>query len=70
MATSGSSPYGMACPECNDQLIAPKESAYVNRHEIYHFWSCENCNHEMEVVVDVRLSAEPRRNEGGPSLVA
>jgi hypothetical protein len=69
MATTGP-PYGIACPECKDQLIAPKESGYINRHQVYHFWSCENCNHETEVVVDVRLYAASSRSERATSLVA
>ena len=50
MATIGidiCSPYGMACTECNDLLVAPKWSAYVSKREVRHFWSCENCGHEI-----------------------
>jgi hypothetical protein len=41
MATTGidnCSPYGMACIECNDLLVAPKWSAYVSKHEVRHFY--------------------------------
>jgi len=41
------SPYGMACTECNDLLVAPKWSAYMSKHEVRHFWSCENCGHKI-----------------------
>jgi hypothetical protein len=34
-----------------------------NRHEVYHFWSCENCDHEIEMVVDVRINAVSKRSE-------
>jgi len=40
MATTGidiCSPYGMACTECNDLLVAPKWSAYVSKREVRHF---------------------------------
>ena len=70
MGTAWRSPFGLACPECNQLLIAPKESGYVNKHEVFHFWSCEECDHEMEQVVDIRFNAESRRNESGLSLDA
>ena len=56
MATTRSSPYGMACPHCNTSLIAPDGSRYVSKHEVYHFWSCEDCGHRIESVVDFRIS--------------
>jgi uncharacterized protein with PIN domain len=59
MATTGivCSPYGMACTECNDLLVAPKWSAYVSKREVRHFWSCENCGHEIEMTVNPRNAA-------------
>ncbi len=60
MATTGidnCSPYGMACAEYNDLLVAPRWSAYVSKHEVRHFWSCENCGHEIEVIVNPRINA-------------
>ena len=60
MATTESdncSPYGMACPECDDLLVAPRRSAYVSKHEVRHFWSCENCGHEVEMTVNPRIDA-------------
>jgi len=55
MVTTGSdnySPYGMACTGCNELLIAPRWSAYVSKHEVRHFWSCDNCSHEVEMIVN------------------
>jgi hypothetical protein len=49
-------PYGMACTECNDLLVAPKWSAYVSKHEVRHFWSCENCGHEIEMTVNPHIT--------------
>jgi transcription elongation factor Elf1 len=46
---------GMACSKCNDLLIAPKWSAYVSKHEVRHFWSCENCGYEIEMKVNPRI---------------
>ena len=60
MATTGidiCSPYGMACTECNDLLVAPKWSAYVSKREVRHFWFCENCGHEIEMTVNPRINA-------------
>jgi transcription elongation factor Elf1 len=48
----GCSPYGMACTECNELVIAPEWSGYVGKHEVRHFWSCENCGHEIEMLVN------------------
>ena len=59
MATTGIdnySPYGMACTECNDLLVAPRWSAYVSKHEVCHFWSCENCGYEIEMKVNPRIN--------------
>ena len=55
------SPYGMACIKCNRSLIAPKWSAYATKHEVHHFWSCDNCGHEIEIVVDLRIDATPEQ---------
>jgi RNase P subunit RPR2 len=51
------SPYGMTCTECNELVIAPRSSAHVSNHEVRHFWSCENCGHEIEVRVNLRIDA-------------
>jgi transcription elongation factor Elf1 len=58
------SPYGMACTECNDLLVAPKWSAYVSKHEVRHFWSCENCGHEIEMTVNPRINAASKLSQG------
>ena len=55
MGTAGlvnCSPYRMVCTECNE--IAPKSSAHVSKHEVRHYWSCDNCCHEIEMVVNLR----------------
>src|SRR5215831_15360384 len=60
MATTGIDnclPYGMACTECNDLVIAPRSSAHVSDHEVRHFRSCDNCGHEIEMVVNLRTDA-------------
>jgi hypothetical protein len=64
MATAGivnCSPYGMMCTECNELLIAPRSSGHVSKHEVRHFWSCDNCGHELEMVVI--SGSMPRRNQ-------
>jgi transcription elongation factor Elf1 len=64
------SPYGMACTECNELVIAPKWSAHVSKHEVRHFWSCENCGHEVEMVVDLGIDAalKPSNSVGARSV--
>jgi transcription elongation factor Elf1 len=60
MATAGivnCSPYGMMCTECNELLIAPRSSGHVSKHEVRHFWSCDNCGHELEMVVNLGIDA-------------
>jgi transcription elongation factor Elf1 len=67
MATIGIdnySPYGMACTECNDLLVAPKWSAYVSQHAVRHFWSCENCGHDIEMTVNPRINAASKLSRG------
>jgi uncharacterized protein with PIN domain len=67
MATIGIdnySPYGMACIECNDLLVAPKWSAYVSKHAVRHFWSCENCGHDIEMTVNPRIKAASKLSQG------
>ena len=51
------SPYGMTCTECNELVIAPRSSAHVSNHEVGHFWSCDNCGNEIEMVVNLRIDA-------------
>jgi len=67
MATTGidnCSPYGMACTECNDLLVAPKWSVYVSKHEVRHFWSCEACGHGIEMTVNPCISAASKLSQG------
>ena len=66
MATAGivvCSSYGMSCIECNKLLIAPKSSAHVTNHEVRHFWSCENCGHEIEMTVNPRINAASKLSQ-------
>jgi transcription elongation factor Elf1 len=58
------SPYGMACTECNDLLIAPRWSAYVSKHEVRHFWFCEYCGHEVEMTVNPHIDAAAKLGRG------
>jgi transcription elongation factor Elf1 len=60
----------MACTECNELVIAPKWSAHVSKHEVRHFWSCENCGHEVEMVVDLGIDAalKPSNSVGARSV--
>jgi transcription elongation factor Elf1 len=66
MATAGivvCSPYGMTCTECNELVIAPKSSAHVSNHEVRHFWSCDNCGHEIDMSVNLRIDAASGLNK-------
>jgi RNase P subunit RPR2 len=62
------SPYGMACIKCNHLLIAPKWSAYATKHEGRHFWSCDNCGHEIEMALNLRIdtASQPNKNLESP----
>jgi transcription elongation factor Elf1 len=52
------------CPQCNDMLLAPARSEYVNASLIRHFWSCDACGHEFRTSVNFKtLSA---RRAGTP----
>jgi hypothetical protein len=67
MASTGNddySPYGMACTECSDLVVAPRWSAYVSKHEVRHFWSCENCGHEVEMTVNLRINTASKPGLG------
>jgi len=48
---------GSVCSRCLSTVIAPKRSAYVSKHRVRHFWSCDACGHEFEVSVDWRANA-------------
>jgi hypothetical protein len=41
-------------------VIAPALSEYLGSREISHFWSCEDCGHKIEMMVDLRISAKTR----------
>ena len=72
MATAGivvCSPYGMTCTECNELVIAPRSSAHVSNHEVRHFWSCDNCGHEIELAVNLRMDAASEQNKSLKSSV-
>jgi len=57
------SPYGLACTECHELVIAPKWSQYVGKREVRHFWACENCGHEIEMMVDLRTMAASKSSK-------
>jgi DNA-directed RNA polymerase subunit M/transcription elongation factor TFIIS len=73
MATAGivnCLPYGMACPDCNDLLIAPKRSEYVSKHEVRHFWCCDNCGNRSEIVGDLRMNVTRKSSEHVGALLS
>jgi hypothetical protein len=62
---SGRSPYGMACRQCRDSLIAPTASGYISKHEVVHLWFCENCGHKSKTVVNPRLDIASKSGKSG-----
>jgi hypothetical protein len=40
------------------------EVAYVSKREVRHFWSCENCGHEIEMTVNPRIHAVSKLSHG------
>jgi RNase P subunit RPR2 len=63
MRSDNCSPYGMACSQCNDALIAPSGSEYVSKYEVRHLWSCESCGHKIEMVVNLPINATSKRSK-------
>ena len=53
------SPYGIACIQCNDHLIAPDWSRYVSERHVRHSWSCERCDHQFETSDYLWLNMHP-----------
>jgi hypothetical protein len=51
------SPYGIACTECKELVIAPDRSRYVDTSEVRHLWTCEDCGHEIETSVTLQIDA-------------
>ena len=49
------------CPKCDDMLLAPAASEYVNENLIQHFWLCETCGHEFQTSVRLFALPSPRR---------
>ena len=39
------------CPQCNDWLLAPDWSEYLNARCVRHTWSCEACGYAFETTV-------------------
>jgi uncharacterized protein with PIN domain len=39
------------CPQCNDWLLAPDWSEYLNQRCVRHTWSCEACGYAFETSV-------------------
>lgn len=39
------------CPQCDEALLAPDWSEYVNERAVRHTWSCETCGYGFETTV-------------------
>ncbi len=66
MGTAGivaCSPYGVTCTECNELVIAPRSSVHVSNYEVRHFWACDNCGHEIELAVNLRIDNATERKK-------
>jgi RNase P subunit RPR2 len=73
VATAGivnCSPYGMACTECKELVIAPEWSVHVSKREVRHFWRCENCGHAIEMAVNLRFDTSSPSKSVGSSVSA
>jgi uncharacterized protein with PIN domain len=40
-----------SCPQCNERLLAPNWSEYLNERCVRHTWSCDGCGYEFETSV-------------------
>jgi hypothetical protein len=38
--------------------------AYVSKHAVRHIWSCENCDHDIEMTVNPRINAASKLRQG------
>lgn len=41
------------CPHCNDWMVAPVSSEFVEGGEIRHTWECEACGEFSSTVIDL-----------------
>ena len=48
--------FGTSCDQCQDDIIAPNRSEYVNQDQVRHFWSCDNCGHQFEMSVNLPIA--------------
>jgi hypothetical protein len=39
------------CAQCGEALFAPEWSEYLDDHRIRHYWSCESCSYQFEMMV-------------------
>ena len=39
------------CPQCDEWLLAPDWSEYLNERCVRHTWSCEACGYQFETAV-------------------
>jgi hypothetical protein len=58
------SPYGIACTQRNELVIAPNWSRYLGKCEVRHVWSCEDCGHEIEMSVTLQIDATSATGQG------
>jgi hypothetical protein len=56
ISTKNYSPYGIACVQCDDTLIAPNWSEYVSEHHVRHSWSCDSCGYRFETSDHLRFT--------------
>jgi hypothetical protein len=45
------------CPHCDDWMVAPVSSEFVEGGEIRHTWECEVCGELSSTVIDVENPA-------------
>jgi hypothetical protein len=43
--------YGKNCPQCNERLVAPDWSKYLDDRRVMHGWSCDDCRYKFKTVV-------------------
>jgi hypothetical protein len=44
------SSFGIECPQCSNQLIAPESSEYWSESNIHHVWRCPKCDFGFETI--------------------
>jgi hypothetical protein len=70
MVSRRRSTFGMNCAQCDNELIAPEWSEYLNKQQIRHLWRCWKCDSCFETIVNAEsMGDNAARDDIFPSLL-